>query len=228
MSSTVRTVSELAAHVDGHAFGDGNVVIHRVASLETAGEGEIAYVEDEKFFPAASSSNASCVIAPEGADVKARCRIEVKKPKLAFALVAEVLHPSKQRAPEIHPSSVIAPSATVGDRVFIGAFVCIGENSSVGDGTQIRAGAKIGDNVRLGKDCVIHPNVFLEDGVIIGDRVILHARKYLRRSCRARSYAHWTRHEDRQHGARRSQLRYRRAGRDRRSDGHQRQRHNRR
>ncbi len=175
MSSTVRTVSELAAHVDGHAFGDGNVVIHRVASLETAGEGEIAYVEDEKFFPAASSSNASCVIAPEGADVKARCRIEVKKPKLAFALVAEVLHPSKQRAPEIHPSSVIAPSATVGDRVFIGAFVCIGENSSVGDGTQIRAGAKIGDNVRLGKDCVIHPNVFLEDGVIIGDRVILHA-----------------------------------------------------
>jgi len=175
MSSTVRTVSELAAHVDGHAFGDGNVVIHRVASLETAGEGEIAYVEDEKFFAAASASKASCIIAPEGADVTTRCRIEAKKPKLAFALVAEILHPPKKRTPEVHPSSVIAPSAKVGDRVFIGAFVCIGENSSVGDGTQIRAGAKIGDNVRLGKDCVIHPNVFLEDCVTIGDRVILHA-----------------------------------------------------
>jgi UDP-3-O-[3-hydroxymyristoyl] glucosamine N-acyltransferase len=175
MSPTAKTVSELAAHVGGHAFGDGNVVIHRVASLETAGEGEIAYVEDEKFFAAASASKASCVIAPEGADVKARCRIEVKKPKLAFALIAEILHPPKKRAPEIHPSSVIAPSAKVGDRVFIGAFVCVGENSSVGDGTQIRAGAKIGDNVRLGSDCVIHPNVLLEDGVTIGDRVILHA-----------------------------------------------------
>ena len=175
MSSIVRTVLELAAHVGGHAFGDGNVVIHRVASLGTAGEGEIAYVESEKFFAAASASNASCVIAPEGAEVKARCRIEVKKPKLAFALVAEILHPPKKRAPEIHPSSVIASSAKVGGGVFIGAFVCVGENSSVGDGTQIRAGAKIGDNVRVGSDCVVHPNVFLEDGVTIGDRVVLHA-----------------------------------------------------
>jgi UDP-3-O-[3-hydroxymyristoyl] glucosamine N-acyltransferase len=175
MSSTAKTVSELAAHVGGHAFGDGNVVINRVASLETAGEGEIAYVEDEKFFAAASASKASCVIATNGSDVKAPCRIEVKKPKLAFALIAEVLHPPKKRAPEIHSSSVIAPSAKVGSQVFIGAFVCVGENSSVGDGTQIRAGAKIGDNVRVGNDCVIHPNVFLEDGVTIGNRVILHA-----------------------------------------------------
>src|SRR5258708_23982980 len=130
MSSTVRTVSELAAHVGGHAFGDGNIVIHRAASLETAGEGEIAYVEDEKLFAEASASKASCVIAPDGSDVKAPCRIEVKKPKLAFALIAEILHPPKTRAPEIHPSSVIAPSAKLGGQVFIGAFVCVGENSS--------------------------------------------------------------------------------------------------
>ena len=175
MSSTAKTVSELAAHVGGEAFGDGTVVVNRVASLETAGDGEIAYVEDEKFFAAASASKASCVIVPAGADVKVCCRIEVKKPKLAFALVAEILHPPKKRASEIHPSSDIAPSAKVGDRVFVGAFVCVGENSSIGDGTQIRAGATIGDNVRVGSDCVIHPNVFLEDGVTIGDRVILHA-----------------------------------------------------
>ena len=172
---TAKTVSELAAHVGGHAFGDGNVIVNRVASLETAGEGEIAYVEEEKFFAAATASQASCVIVPEGANLRFPCQLEVKKPKLAFALVAEILHPPKKRAPEIHPSSAIAPSAKVGERVFIGAFVCIGENSSVGDGTQIRAGAKIGDNVRLGSDCVIHPNVFIEDGVTIGDRVILHA-----------------------------------------------------
>ncbi len=175
MSKNSRTVSELAAHVDGRAFGDGSAVIHRVASLEAASDGEISYVEDEKFFAAAGSSKASCVIVRTGADVKATCRIEVEKPKLAFALIAEILHPPKQRAPEIHPSSVIAPSAKVGDQVFVGAFVCIGENSSVGDRTQIRAGAKVGDNVRVGKNCVIHPNVFLEDGVTIGDRVILHA-----------------------------------------------------
>lgn len=175
MSAPSATVSELAAHVGGQVIGDGSVAIRRVASLEAAGEGEIAYVEDEKFFAAATTSKASCVIVPAGADVKAASRIEVKKPKLAFALIAEMLHPPKQRAPEIHGSAVIADNATIAEDVFIGAFVCVGEKSIVGSGTQIRAGVKVGDAVTIGKDCVLHPNVFLEDDVTIGDRVILHA-----------------------------------------------------
>ncbi len=174
MNST-KTVSELAVHVSGRVFGAGEIQIHRIASLDSASEGEIAYVEDEKFFEAARQTKASCVLVPEGADVKAPCRIEVKKPKLAFALIAEILHPPKKREPEIHSTAVIAPSVDIALEVFIGAFVCIGENSTVGSGTQIRAGAKIGDDVTVGSNCVIHPNVFLEDGVTIGDRVILHA-----------------------------------------------------
>jgi UDP-3-O-[3-hydroxymyristoyl] glucosamine N-acyltransferase len=168
-------VSELAAKVGGRVLGDAEVLIERVASLEAAGAGDVAYVEDEKLFAAASGSHASCVIAPENSPVTAPCRIEVKRPKLAFVLIAEVLHPPKKRPPEIHSSAVIADTADVALQVFVGAFVCIGENSRVGSGTQIRAGAKIGDNVTIGTDCVIDPNVTVEDGVTIGDRVILHA-----------------------------------------------------
>src|SRR6266404_6632270 len=169
------TTSALAALVGGRVVGDGAVPIHRVNSLEAASEGEIAYVEDENFREKAGSSRASCLIVREGAPIESKCRIEVKNPKLAFALIAEVLHPPKQRQPEIHPTAVISPAAKIGHDVSIGAFVCIGENSIIGDHTQIRAGAKIGDNVTVGADCVIHPNVFIEDGMTIGNRVILHA-----------------------------------------------------
>jgi len=175
MSLTGKTVSELAAHVGGRVVGDGGISILRVAALDSAITDEITYVEDEKLFAAATETQASCVITPPGAEVKAPCRIEVKNPKLAFALIAEVLHPPKQRQPEIHRTAVISPTAKIGNGVFIGAFVCVGENSIVGDRTQIRAGAKIGDHITVGSDCVIHPNVFLEDGVTIGNRVILHA-----------------------------------------------------
>ena len=175
MSPTTMTVSELAAHVGGQVVGDGGVSILRVAGLDSARDGDITYVEDEKFFETANQTKASCVLTPAGADVKAPCRIDVKNPKLAFALIAEVLHPRKQRAPEIHQTAIVAHDAKIGGDVFIGAFVCIGENSVVGDRTQIRAGAKIGDHVEVGKDCVIHPNVFLEDGVTVGNNVILHA-----------------------------------------------------
>jgi len=175
MSQFTKSVSELAALVGGQVVGDASQTIQRVASLDNAGEGEIAYVEDEKFFEAAKNSQASCMIVPENSSFPLPCQIAVKNPKLAFALIAEVLHPPKQREPEIHQSAVIAETADIALEVFIGAFVCIGENSTVGSGTQIRAGTKIGDNVTVGADCVIHPNVFLEDGVTIGDRVILHA-----------------------------------------------------
>src|SRR5438105_6434798 len=175
MSPTAKTVSELAALVGGRVVGDGGISILSVAGLDSAAAGEITYVEDEKLFSAATESKASCLIAPRDTSLKVPCRIEVKNPKLAFALIAEVLHPPKQRHPEIHHTAVISSAAKIGGDVFIGAFVCVGENSNVGDGTQIRAGAKIGDHVTVGCDCVIHPNVFLEDGVTIGNRVILHA-----------------------------------------------------
>src|SRR6266481_1950607 len=175
MNTPGNTVSDLAARVGGSIVGDGDTQVYRVASLAAAGEGEIAYVEDEKLFDAAAKSQASCLIVPAGANINATCRIEVKDPKLGFALIAEVLHPRKERAPETHPTVVIGVNADIAFEVFIGAFVCIGENSIIGAGTHIRAGAKIGDNVRVGSDCVIHPNVFLEDGVTIGNGVILHA-----------------------------------------------------
>jgi UDP-3-O-[3-hydroxymyristoyl] glucosamine N-acyltransferase len=175
MQTTAKTVSELAAHVGGRLSGDPETQIERVASLESAGAREVAYVEDKKFFEVAGNSKASCLIVPNDEVPDFPCRIEVPQPKLAFAQIAEILHPPKQRAPEIHPSAVIAADAKIGRDVFIGAFVCVGEGSIVGHRTQIRAGAKIGDRVSVGSDCLIQPNVFLEDGVTIGDRVILHA-----------------------------------------------------
>ncbi len=170
-----KKISELAQLIDASIVGNGEVEVNRVASLESATAGDIAYVDDAKFFEAAAKSKASCIIVLTDSTLDLPCQLQVKNPKLAFALVAEVLHPPKQRPPEIHSSAVIADTADVALQVFVGAFVCVGENSRVGSGTQIRAGAKIGDDVTIGTDSVLHPNVFIEDGVTIGDRVILHA-----------------------------------------------------
>lgn len=169
------TVSELAEHVGGRVTGDGSVVIRSVASLETAGENEIAYVEDEKHFTAASASKASCVIIPAGAEVTTSCAIEVKRPKLAFALIAKLLHPGIRREPSIHSSAVIADNANVALTAYVGPHVYVGEGASIGAGTRVEAGAVVGDNVTIGSDCVLYPNVVLYDGVTLGDRVVLHA-----------------------------------------------------
>ncbi len=169
------TVLELAAHVGGRVRGDGRAVIKGVASVESAAEGEIAFVEDARLFESTRTSGASCLIVPEGAQVDGPCLIEVKRPKLAFALVAELLHPPKRRAPSRHPTAIVAESASVDESAFVGARVEICAGASVGAGSQLLAGAHLGENVRVGRDCVLHPNVVLYDNVTLGDRVILHA-----------------------------------------------------
>ena len=169
------TVAELAAHVGGRVRGDGGLLIRGVASVESAAAGEIAFVEDSRLFEGARASGASCLIVPEGAQIDAPCLIEVKRPRLAFALVAERLHPPKRRAPARHPSAVVDEGASVDESVFVGARVEICAGAVVGPGTQILSGAHLGENVRVGRDCVLHPNVVLYDNVTLGDRVILHA-----------------------------------------------------
>lgn len=179
------TVAELSAHVDGRLLGDGSIHVERVAELSGAGAGEIAYVDGEKFFEVALSSGASCLIVPPEfvsafkEQIVEReigpALIEVAKPKLAFALIAELLHPQKRRDPFIHPTAVIAETADLDLTVFIGPHVSIGEHTRIAGGTRVEAGVVIGDHVRVGRDCVLHPGTVLYDDVTIGDRVILHA-----------------------------------------------------
>jgi UDP-3-O-[3-hydroxymyristoyl] glucosamine N-acyltransferase len=170
-----KRVSELSSHVGGTVVGDGDVMIRRVASLGFAGDGDIVYVEDEKLFAAATESQASCVLVPEKAELEIPCQIRVRNPKLAFALIAEVLHPPKHHESAIHASAVIAESADVALTAFVGPHACIGEQTRIGVATQIHAGTSVGDNVVIGADCIIHPNVVIYDNVTIGDRVTLHA-----------------------------------------------------
>lgn len=164
--------SEIADFLSAELTGDGDIEIIRVAALDSASEGELAYVNR----PGEVSSGASCIIVPlDFAGETSAATVRVKDPKLAFSLVSKILHPPKQRPAEIHPTAVIAKSAMIGTDVFIGAFVCVGENSSIGNGAQLRAGAKVGDHVIIGPETILDPNVFVEDNCTIGANVILHS-----------------------------------------------------
>ena len=149
-------VQELAENVNGRVYGNGDTQIERIANLDQASEGEIAYVDNEKFFATALASKASCLIVSESEKFPNRTLIEVSNPKLAFAIIGALLHPVK-REPSIHPTAVVAKTANIALTAYIGPHVTVGEHVSIGDHS------------------VLHPNVVLYDGVSIGNRVILHA-----------------------------------------------------
>lgn len=164
---------EIADFLNGELIGDGDVEIVRVAALETAASGEVAFVEraDSEIM-----TNAACLIAPKDfASDDSRPIIRTQNPKLAFAKIAAVLHPRCKPQPMIHSSALVCESAKIGDNVVAEPFVCVDENSVVGTGTYLHAAAIIGQNVRIGDNCQIHSNVVIRDNCTLGDNVILHA-----------------------------------------------------
>ncbi len=68
-----------------------------MASLENAQTGEISFIENAEKAENLSETKASCLIVPENFDAELPCSfIKVKNPKLAFAKIAEILHPPKK------------------------------------------------------------------------------------------------------------------------------------
>jgi len=170
------SVGKLAELVGGKFSGAGDTEIYRVASLETAQSGEISFLEKAEFTEQAAQTNASCLIVPENFNHELPCStIQVKNPKLAFAKVAQKLHPNKLLTDSIHATAVIASEITEIRAYFIGAFVSIGENSYIGESSVIYDGVKIGNNVSIGKGSVIHPNCVIYDNVSIGHDCVIHA-----------------------------------------------------
>src|SRR6476660_2324786 len=141
------SVNHLAEMVGGRVVGDSDTRIERIANLDTATEHEIAYVDNEKFFDAAQTSRASCLILPkQHPDITDRTFIEVDNPKLAFSIIGAILHPPKHREPSVHPTACIAETADIALTAYIGPGVSVGDYTRVGSSTRIEAGVVIGDN----------------------------------------------------------------------------------
>ncbi len=165
--------SEIADFLSANLLGDGEVDIRSAASIDTAGEGDIAFVEKAS---AIIEATAACVIVPtEFAGAPSVVLIKTPKPRLAFALIAAVLHPRRHEPSQIDKTAIIAVTAVIEDDVYVGAYTYVGDNSRIGSGSQLGPGAKVGRHVSIGSNCVLHPNVVIEDGCTIGDSVILHS-----------------------------------------------------
>ncbi len=166
------TIKQIADFLQSEFRGDGEIEILRVASLEKARENEISFVEKVETF---QISDASCLLVPENFDAELPGSfIKVKKPKLAFAKIAAVLHQSPPKS-GVHVSANVHETAKIGTKVFIGAFASVGGNSKIGDNAHIYDGAKIGGNVLIGKNSVIHSNCVIYDDVAIGENCTIHA-----------------------------------------------------
>jgi UDP-3-O-[3-hydroxymyristoyl] glucosamine N-acyltransferase len=183
--SCALTIAEIAALTGSKLLSDPppGRRIRNVAPLDTAGAGDISFLEDTKFAGVLATTRAgACLMTPRLAASAplGLVLLLTDDPYRAFVQVARALFPSALR-----PSSLfevtgraagahVHASARIEAGVTIDPLALIGPRAEIGAGTLIAAGAAIGPDVRIGRQSAIGAGATILNA-LLGDRVIVHA-----------------------------------------------------
>ena len=166
----------LAEPARAELVGDGGVLIDRVATLDGASSGAIAFLANPKYRHQLRSTRASAVIIePRFAADTMLPKLVTSNPYAAYARVAALFHPPRPVAPGIHRTAVVAASARVAASATIDPYAVIGERASIGERTRVHSGCAIGEDCSIGDDVVLHPRVVLYARTVIGARTLVHS-----------------------------------------------------
>ena len=168
----MKTVQQIADFVGGTVYGQAEIEIQAVGSLQRAQSGDLAYAEG-KHLEKVLACHASCVLVPAN-DFPDQTVIVVDQPRVSFANVVQWLLPQVRPFDGIHPTSIVGQNVSLGAKVAIGAWTIIEDGAEIGDRTLIYPGCYVGRDCRIGADCVVNPRVVLYPRSELGDRVVLH------------------------------------------------------
>lgn len=167
-------LDEVVARLGGELEGEGSVVVHRIAALDDAAEGDLAFVASRKYLARAARSRASALIVPvQARDAVPGARIVTNDPYLYFARAAQLFNPLPLPEPGVHRSASLL--STVPGSAQIDAGVTIEEEVVLGDDVVIGAGSHIGRGSHIGAGTRLAPRVTVYAGCVIGARCIIHA-----------------------------------------------------
>ena len=134
------------ARIEGNTtgFSTGINEIHKVE------EGDLVFVDHPKYYTKCIDSAASFIIIDQSTECPAgKALLIVEQPFEAYLKIVEQFRP-------FHPAtSMIDPTATIGE------------------GSYVAPNAFIGQHVSIGKNCTIHPNVSILEHCILGDNVVV-------------------------------------------------------
>ncbi len=168
----MKKLNQIANLLQGDLYGNPEIEIKSVNSLEEATEGEITFAAKDSV--KTENLKASALIVKRGSTLSYPAMIAVDEPYLAFASLLELFFPSERFSEGISEKAHIEEGAVIGRNVSIGPFSYIGKDVHIDDDTEIDAGVKIYRGCKVGKACKIYSNVVLTDFTEIGNKVIIH------------------------------------------------------
>lgn len=173
------SLTELAAAADLPPV-TGDLQLLDLASLETAGSGELGFFSNIKMVDSLAATKAGAVLVtaehaglcPDGTQP-----VVCDAPYRAMAQISQLFYPdtalARPAAAHRQDGHAVHPTAKLGTGVIVEPSAIIGPQAEIGDNCYIGPGAVIGHGVTMGRDCSVGANATVIYA-LLGDRVIVH------------------------------------------------------
>ena len=170
------SLREIAALLGGEVLGEAGAPLTGVATLDSAGPTQIAFLANLKYRAQLAGTRAGAVIlGPDDREATQLPRIVTDNPYAYYARTVALFNPAPAVKAGRHPTAQVDPEAIVAGSAEIGPFAVVGHGARIGERTSIGAGSVVGSNVRIGDDSRLYPRVTIYHDCTVGDRAILHS-----------------------------------------------------
>jgi len=172
------SAKQIAQFLQGEIVGDENASVHTFAKIEEGTPGALSFLSNPKYTHYLYDTQSSIVLVNKDFVPEKEIHTTLIKVDNAYESLAKLLMLYEQSKPKkqgIDPLASIAPTAKIGEDVYIGPFAVIGEHVEIGNNTQIYPHVCIGDGAKVGDNCTLYFSANVYHDCKIGNRVTLHA-----------------------------------------------------
>jgi len=170
------TIADILTELGGELVGDPAIEIRRLATLKSAGPGDLSFLSDKRYREELRNTRASAVIlARAERDATDLPRILCENPYAYYARAARLLSPEVRPAPGVHPTAVVEAGVRVPASATVGPGCYIAGGAQLEERVVIGANCSIGEQVRIGEDSRLYPSVVVYPGCAIGRRAVIHS-----------------------------------------------------
>ena len=172
------SAKQIAEFIQGTIVGDENATVHTFAKIEEGMPGAISFLSNPKYTHYIYDTQSSIVLVNKDFEPEKEIKATLIKVDNAYESLAKLLNlyeMSKPKKTGIDPLAYIAPTAKIGENVYIAPFACVGDNAEIGDNTSLHPHATVGSGAKIGNNCILYPHATVYHDCRVGKNCTLHA-----------------------------------------------------
>ena len=172
------SAKQIAEFIQGTIVGDENATVHTFAKIEEGMPGAISFLSNPKYTHYIYDTQSSIVLVNRDFEPEKEIKATLIKVDNVYESLAKLLNlyeMSKPKKTGIDPLAYIAPTAKIGENVYIAPFACVGDNAEIGDNTSLHPHATVGSGAKIGNNCILYPHATVYHDCRVGNNCTLHA-----------------------------------------------------